>query len=94
MTPLSDLWDTLGSAQGSAKTAERILALLCVLWPEEEQIWLAGVMARTSKKHSSGVSAVRGAGGTAHTEGSSPKKLLHALQLLSLLGTAARAQKG
>lgn len=39
------------------------------------------------------LSAVRGAGGTAHTEGSSPRKLGHALQLFSLLGTAARAEK-
>lgn len=90
---MSDPWGTLGSAQGSTKTAEVILALLCVLWPEQEQIWLAGVMARTSKKHSRSVSAAREVGGTAHTEGSSPKKLVHVLQLSSLLGTTARAQK-
>lgn len=48
---------------------------------------------KDKRKHSRSVSVVRGAGGTAHTEESSPKKLVHALQLFSLLGTTARAEK-
>lgn len=91
VTHLSDLWGILGSAQGPAKTAEMILALLCVVWPEQEQSGSHGKDKQEAQQEC--LSVVRGAGGTAHAEGSSPKKLLHALQLFSLLGTTARAEK-
>ena len=64
------------------------------MWSEQKQIWLAGFIARTSKKHKRSGSVLSQELEALPTQkGSSPEKLVHALQLLSLLGMKARAKK-
>lgn len=58
---------------------------------EQKQVWLAEVIARTSKKHKrTGSLLSQALEALPRQKRSSPEKLVHALQLLSLLNTGAK----